>query len=129
MTRLYEAATGDSALYEQSYTYRLRWNGWSDAYHWATLFTWIANDVGFPATILVMGVTAWVWGCAWHDVIANDNFPALIVFCMLTQALVYIPANNQLMLVTESYVALLIWLAIWWWSRNGRSPKAKARPA
>jgi hypothetical protein len=116
LTRIYEAATGDRKLYENAYTYRLRADGWSDLYVWSTIYTWIANDVGFPATIPIIGFLAWLWGSAWRDAVRGDNDAAGIAFCMLTQTFMYSPANFQLALGTDTYAALLIWLGLWFYS-------------
>jgi len=113
ITRVYEAMTGDTKLYERSFTYRLRDDGWSDLYQWSSIYTWIANDVGFPLTILVIGIIAWLWGGSWRDAVSGDSDAAGIVFCMLTQTFMYSPANFQLALGIDTYSALLIWIGIW----------------
>jgi hypothetical protein len=116
LTRIYEAATDDKKLYENSFTYRLRADGWSDLYVWSTMYTWIANDVGFPMTVVIVGLLAWLWGSSWRDAVRGDNDAAGIVFCMLTQTFMYSPANFQLALGTDTYAALLIWLGLWYYS-------------
>jgi hypothetical protein len=113
LTRVYELVTGDTSLYERSFTYRLRQNSWSDLYLWSSMYTWIANDVGFPMTVAVVGLMAWLWGAAWRDAVRGDSDAAGIVFCLLTQTFMYSPANFQLLLVTDTYAALLIWLGLW----------------
>jgi hypothetical protein len=121
LTRIYETVTGDDRLYERSFTYRLRNDAWSDLYQWSSIYTWIANDVGFILTIPVVGVLAWLWGCSWRDAVGADNDAAGLVFCMLTQTFMYSPANFQLLLVTDTYAALLVWLAIWFYTAARQS--------
>jgi hypothetical protein len=120
LTRVYEIATGDRKLYERSFTYRLRNDDWSDLYHWSSMYTWIANDVGFPMTIVVVGFLAWLWGAAWRDAVCGDSDAAGIVFCLLTQTFMYSPANFQLLLGTDTYAALLVWVGLWVYTTRPR---------
>ena len=116
--RIYEAATGDTSLYERSYTYRLRDWGWSDENQWSTFFTWIANDIGFPATIPVIALIGWIGGLAWKDAVFAGNDRAAIVFCFFVQMCVYLPANDQIMQTLDAYFAIIVWTAVWIWVRR-----------
>jgi hypothetical protein len=46
--------TGDSSLLDRPYPERIEARGW-DAYgYWATIYSWIASDVTFPGTVVVV---------------------------------------------------------------------------
>lgn len=127
LTRLYEMVTGDTKLYEKSFTFRLRQDGWSDLYQWSSIYTWIANDIGFLLTLPFVGFLAWLWGGSWRDAVGGDNDAAGIAFCMLTQTFIYSPANFQLVLVADTYAALLVWLGIWFYTTRGQGLRAPGR--
>lgn len=118
--RIQEELTGDESLYQRSYTYRLRDHGWSDEWQWSTAFTWIANDIGFPMTVFAIGFVAMVFGAAWKDAVFSRDDRATIVFCLLMQAMIYLPANNQLMQTLDAYFALVLWVS-WWWVERFKS--------
>lgn len=112
-SRAYEAVTGDTTLYQGSYTYQLRSLGWSDQTQWSSLFTWFANDFGFPFSAVIVGLIAFGAGVAWRDAVFGRNDAALVVFCMLLQMLVYAPANNQVLQTLDSSLAMGFWLLLW----------------
>jgi hypothetical protein len=128
-TRAYEAATGDTGLYQESYTYQLRTVGWSDLTQWSSLFTWFANDFGFPFAAVIVGVIAFAAGVAWRDAVFGRNDAAVVVFCILLQMLVYAPANNQVLQTLDSTLALGTWFLIWLVSRLSTSRRLGQEPA
>lgn len=113
VARAYEAISGDPKLYMQSYTYRLREFGWSDETQYSTIFTWIANDIGFPMVVIFMGVLSFVFCLSWKDAVYAEDDRASILFCLLLQMLIYLPANNQIMQTLDAYFALMVWVS-WW---------------
>lgn len=121
VARIYAAVTGDEELYHRSYTARLGSFGWSDQYQWPSLLTWLANDVGFPGAVVVIGIFAWVWGRSWKDAAFSNDDSAAIVFCFMMQMFFYLPANNQIMQTLDAYFALTVWMGIWLWLRRNKA--------
>jgi hypothetical protein len=113
LARTYDRLTHDNSLYEGSYTYRLRDLNWSDESQWSTIFPWLANDVGFPGAIAVISLLALLWGLSWRDAICSSDDRAAIVFCLLFQLFVYLPANNQLAQTFDAYLTIVFWTAYW----------------
>ena len=113
VARTYERLTHDNSIYERGYTFGLRNMKWSDESQWSTIFPWLANDVGFPGAIAVIGLLAFLLGKSWRDAIGADNDSAAIVFCLLFQLFVYVPANNQLAQTFDAYLALAGWCGFW----------------
>jgi hypothetical protein len=113
ITRLYERLTHDASLYERSYTFGLRQMHWSDESQWSSIFPWLANDVGFPGSIAVICLLAFLWGRSWRDAVGANNDAAAIVFCLLFQLFVYVPANNQLAQTFDAYFTITGWCAFW----------------
>jgi hypothetical protein len=118
IARTLERLMHDNAIYEKGYTFRLRSLGWSDESQWATIFPWLANDVGFPGAIAVICLFAFLWGRSWLDAVGRHDDRAAIVFCLLFQLFVYVPANNQLAQTFDAYFTLVGWCAYWLISRT-----------
>jgi len=110
---LYRSLTGDDALYQRSYTFRLRELGWNDFSLWSTMFPWFANDISFLAVPILMIFFGWILGASWNDAVFAQNDRAAIVFAFMMIMMAYIPANSQLTLVSDHYFAALAWGSSW----------------
>ena len=121
---LYEAVTKDRTPHLRTYTYRNGDDGWSEEHDWSTLPAWIANDVGFPGAVLVLGVIGYLWGQWWREAAAGMSDPAAVLFALATTMMVYFPANNQLFLLADGYAVLAVWILIWLWRRRSQALSA-----
>ena len=110
---IYEGITGDPSIHMRTFTYRNAGDHWSEDYYWSTLMTWIANDVGFPGSILVLALIGYCWGRWWREATAGFSDPAAILFTLGTMMMVYLPANNQVFASYDGYVVFACWLSIW----------------
>jgi hypothetical protein len=115
---LYETVTKDRTPHLRTYTYRNGENGWPEDYYWSTLVTWIANDVGFAGAVLVLGVIGYWWGRWWREAAAGMSDPAAVLFALTTTMLFYFPANDQVFLLADGYLAFAGWIVIWLWRRR-----------
>jgi len=118
LKRIYERITQDESLYKNSYTFHLNSKAWSDNSEWATIFPWLANDVGFEGALLVFGLFGFIFAISWKDATQAHNDVAAIVFCFLVQLLVYVPANFQIGQTLDSYFGFVFWLVVWIIFRN-----------
>lgn len=98
---------------DRTYTEKISAKGWSSTYRWATLFTWLANDVGFWGVPFLLALFAWLLGKAWRQATEQGDDIASIIYMMMMVGIFYIPANNQIMLTIDSYASLLFWLGYW----------------
>jgi hypothetical protein len=114
---VYEAITGDTGPHLRTYTYRNGEDHWSEEFYWSTLVTWIANDVGFPGAVVVLGAIGWLWGKWWREAAAGMSDPAAVLFTLTTTLMFYFPANNQVLASYDGYLVLAVWTAIWLWHR------------
>lgn len=114
----YETITGDSSLHLHTFTYRNGDDHWPEDYYWSTLMTWIANDVGFPGSVPVLALLGLMWGRWWREAAAGMSDPAAVLFSIATLAMIYLPANNQVLASYDGYVTLAAWIAIWLWHRS-----------
>ncbi len=103
----------DEGLYERSFLHKTGQAGWSEKSQWSTMFTWIANDVGFPMVPLIIAVLGFLWGNSWKSAVINRNASGALVFVFLSLSVLYMPANNQLAQSLDSYFAFLFWLVLW----------------
>jgi hypothetical protein len=110
---LYEMITADQTVRMRTFNYRNGNEGWVEENYWSTLITWIANDVGFPGAVLVLGLIAFLWGRSWRDAVDGRNDAAAIIFCQMMTLMIYLPANNQVFGIYDGYTVFLSWLAVW----------------
>ena len=121
----YEAITGDTDPHLRTFTYRNGEDHWSEEYYWSTLVTWIANDVGFPGAVLVLGALGFLWGKWWREAAAGMSDPAAVLFVLATTMMVYLPANNQVLGSYDGYLELAVWVVIWLWHRRRQALSAR----
>jgi hypothetical protein len=110
---IYELLTGDDEMEARTYTYRNGIDGWNQENYWSSMITWIANDVGFPGAVLVLGLIGFMWGRTWRDATFGQNDPAAVLFCLFMVMLVYLPANNQVFASYDGYTTFFVWLVLW----------------
>jgi hypothetical protein len=122
--------TGMEEIEEMPYPVRIEEDGW-DAYgKWSTIYPWIASDVSFPGTVLVVFLIGRLLALAWLDTLRGENPFAVGAFAQLAIMVYYFPANNQSLQSGESltgfYAILLSWLITRgkyvWGSRHGVLP-------
>jgi hypothetical protein len=82
------------------------------------MLTSVANDVGFPGAVLIMGVFAWFWGRSWIDAVVAANDSAAIVFCLAMYSVLYFPANLQILQTLEGYSTVIFWIVAWVFFRS-----------
>lgn len=111
--------TGNDNLSRYSYPSRLEKRGWDAEGLWSSIYPWIASDVSFPGSILVIFLIGWLFGKVWTDVLVGMNPFAVALFSQMTLMLFYFPANNQLMQSGEGLSAFLITMLCWRWTRAG----------
>lgn len=117
-TSVYETITGDPTMHLRTFTYRNGDDHWSEDYAWSTLMTWVANDVGFPGAVAVLALLGLMWGRWWREAAAGMSDPAAVLFTIATMAMVYLPANDEVLASYDGYVTVAVWLAIWLWHRR-----------
>ena len=123
---VYEDLTGDRSAHMRTFTYRNGANHWSEEFYWSTLMTWIANDVGFPGAVLVVGLIGYLWGRWWREASAGLSDPAAVLFCLSTTMMFYLPANNQVLASYDGYVVFAVWIGVWLWHRARLALSASA---
>ncbi len=108
---------GDSGVPNRSYPVRIEKYGWDSVGLWSTIYPWIASDVSFPGTILIVYLIGKLFALSWLDTLAGNPF-AVVLFAQFLIMLFYFPANNQLLQSGEGFTAFWVTLILWWRSRR-----------
>ncbi|MBN1919615.1 MAG: hypothetical protein JW892_00095 [Anaerolineae bacterium] len=109
---------GMPEILDLPYPVRLQKYGW-DAYgHWSTIYPWLASDLSFPGTILLMFLIGHLFAMAWLDTLNRLNPFAVVMFSQFLIMLLYFPANNQLLQGGEGLVAFWSTLILWLLTRT-----------
>lgn len=81
------------------YTYQVKVErdyGWDSDIQWASMYSWLANDVSFYGVILVMFLIGFLLALIYKDAITTNNpFAKAGIFYFILM-LLFIPCNNQL---------------------------------
>jgi len=99
--------------FHDTYPYRASLHaGWDDS-KWSTVFTWFAGDFTFIGTLFLFAFVAFLYAKVWRESYLYKNPISIILFSMLSIALLYIPANNQLLHTPGSIIAIFFFILLW----------------
>ena len=99
--------------FHSTYSYRASVaTGWDDS-KWSTVFVWYAGDITFLGTLILFALIAFLYAKVWREAYRYKNPISIILFSMLTIALLYIPANNQIMHTPGSIIAIFFFIILW----------------
>lgn len=87
--------------------------GWPAMSKWHTIFPYLASDLTFYGAIMFFVVIGIIYAIAYVEVLRYKNPLSLLLFTTLNIMLVFVPANNQLMIGPEGYFGFLIILFVW----------------
>src|SRR6266850_4716245 len=111
--------TGDSRIENLPYPVRVeRSRGWGAYENWISIYPWLASDVSFPGTILVVFLIGRLFAQSWLDTLRGDNPLAVVMFSIFVIMLFYFPANNQMLQSGEGLMAFWGTLILWRRSRG-----------
>ena len=106
--------TGLDEIEDMPYPARIeRRYGW-DAYgDWSSIYPWIASDVSFPGTIVVVFLIGRLFALSWLDTLKGANPFAVAIFAEFIIMLFYFPANNQVLQSGETLSGFVVILLLW----------------
>jgi len=86
--------------------------GWGTFLLWHSIYPWLASDVGFAGTFLVIGALSYLLGLAWGRAIVSCSAPWTVMLYLMLVLFYYVPANNQIFQSGETFFAffLLLWM-------------------
>lgn len=100
------------------YPMRIEKYGWDGYRLWSSIYPWIASDVSFPGTILVVFLIGRLFAQSWLDTLRGENPFAVAAFAQFVIMLFYFPANNQVAQSGESLTAFLSVMLCWVFTRR-----------
>jgi hypothetical protein len=100
------------------YPMRLQKYGWDGYVQWSSIYPWIASDVSFPGTVLVVFFIGHIFALSWLDTLEGSNPFAVAVFSQFIVMLFYFPANNQLLQTGEGLTGFIVSLCLWGLTRR-----------
>ena len=106
---------------EKPYPVRIEKYGWDSVGLWSSIYPWIASDVSFSGTILVVFLVGRLFALSWLDTLSGHNPFAVVMFSILAIVLFYFPANNQMLQSGEGFTAFWGILLLWLRSRRTES--------
>lgn len=129
MLSLFERLFGEAGLSENTYIAKISDLGWDSRYYWASLYTWLANDIHFIGALAAVGCLARWLRLAWRDAVFANNDSAAVVFVLLCIAFIYLPANNQIGQTFDLYFSFIGAFVIWMYGRaKGRRTLLRGVP-
>jgi hypothetical protein len=117
LTGIVKKVTGFDAT-ERTYLARVEDKGWDMRERWSTIYPWLASDVTFPGTIVLLFLIGRLLASVWTDVQLGDSPYALPLFVMLMVGIFYFPANNQILSMTETFLAFWGLICLWFFTRG-----------
>jgi len=121
--------TGNEQIGRLSYPKRIEEDGWDALGLWSSIYPWIASDVSFPGTIVVVFLIGRLFALAWFDALAGRNPFAYGMLAQFAVMLLYFPANNQTSQFGEGFTAFWSILVAWLITRNRAWPVFSRRTA
>lgn len=118
LARQVARVTGDDEIVRAPYPFRIESKGWDGFGLWSSIYPWIASDITFPGTLLIVFLIGRLFARTWIDTLQAVNPFAAVMFSQVVIMLLYFPANNQLMQSGEGLVGF--WGTLVLWGRSGR---------
>jgi len=118
--------THDPGIMRLPYPARIEKYGWDELALWSSIYPWIASDVSFPGTIVVVFLIGRIFALSWLDTLDGTNPFAVTLFTEFVVMLFYFPANNQLLQSGEGLTGFLGILCLWGLTRRKYTPQPRA---
>ncbi len=113
LTGLVQHFVGEGVVSNKTYPARIEKYGWDRFNQWHSFYTWIASDVSFPGTIVVVFLIGRLFAMVWLDVLRKNNPFAVALFALLIIMLFYFPANNQVLAFSGTANPFFVLLVCW----------------
>jgi hypothetical protein len=110
---------------ETPYPVQIEEDGWSAYGLFSSIYPWLASDLTFPGTLLIIGVIGQCLAVTWKETLVGDNPFAVAMFVQFLIMIYYFPANNQCLQSGESFAAF--WGTCIMWLATRSHPKWTAR--
>lgn len=113
LTGLAQQFVGAGVISDRTYPAKIEKYGWDRLNQWHSFYTWIASDVSFAGTIVVVFFIGRLFAMVWLDVLRKTNPFAVALFALLIIMLFYFPANNQVLAFSGTANPFFVLLVCW----------------
>lgn len=97
--------------------------GWPAGMYWATIYPWLASDLGFTGAALFMGVVGWWMARWWYESAFLGSRLALLLLAQMLLLVAFVPANFQLGLSRGNLICITMLLALYFLTKKPPIPK------
>jgi len=111
---------GMAWIADTPYPVRIEEDGWSAYGLFSSIYPWLASDLTFPGTLLLVFFIGRAFAQSWSDTLLGSNPFAVAMFAQFLIMLYYFSANNQCLQSGESFSAFWGTFVMW---RLTRSPR------
>ncbi|MEZ4733812.1 MAG: hypothetical protein R3E79_42495 [Caldilineaceae bacterium] len=95
------------------YPTRLEQYGWNAYTNWSSIYPWIASDVSFSGTIIVVFLIGYFYARSWLETVYTLNPVAVVLYAQFSIMLFYFSANNQILQTGEGLFSFICIFGIW----------------
>ena len=100
-------------MYEHTYPYLVGISsGWGET-KWYSIYSWLASDFTFVGTMPLIAFFGSLYRKSWYLATVVCSPLGVLVFCLLSIAVMYSPANNQLLHTPGSFFTVVIVFFLW----------------
>jgi hypothetical protein len=118
LTRQVERITGNNQLMDKTYPARIERYGWSAMALWNTAYLWIASDVSFPGTLVVVFLIGRLFAKTWLDTLLGTNPLGTVLFFQVWLMLLYFPTAAMPVQSGEGLMGFWVIFLLWWKVRH-----------
>ncbi|AZL67606.1 hypothetical protein [Pseudomonas oryziphila] len=86
---------------------------WGETSQWHSLYSHVANDVGFYGVAVFCLVFGFYLAKIWISIVDTDNLWAKLLVPLFALAVIFMPANNQVLGYLDSFSTFSILTLIW----------------
>lgn len=101
-----------------TYPARVEHAGWNMYARWHSAYPWFASDLTFPGTLVLVLLLGRLLASVWYDAQSTDNPYAVPLFVMVMVMLFYFNANDQILSVSQTFLAFWVLLFLWLSTRS-----------
>ncbi|MBM7706081.1 hypothetical protein JOD03_000983 [Chryseomicrobium aureum] len=105
-------------IFSKTYPYKTISSGWDPLITWSSIFPWLASDITFMGTMFILFILGYLLAISLKDLVEKNNYLALPLICQVSIIIIYIPANNQMLQMGESFFTFILTLLLWIFTRR-----------
>jgi len=114
---------------ERSYQFRIgEAFGWHMEYSWSSFYSWAANDLGWPGSLVIAAIFVFFLGRAFNSALRGNPIACVVLYNLLIGVL-FFPMNNQVFQAPGSTMSLIVWSFFWWRTTSRRKSTDGGRPS